>query len=139
MPYDTKARKKLGAAGEEMAAKYLAEAGMIIIARNWRCLDRGLPGEIDIIAEESAPDLVQDGDVVPWRILVEVRTRRGDAFGTALQSVTPQKAQRMRSLAAAWVQDTAWRGPWRIDVVAIQMDSRGLLRSFDHLRGAVGG
>lgn len=127
----------MGAAGEEMAVRRLVEAGMTIITRNWRCADRSLSGEIDIVAEESAPDFVHGGVVVPWRVLVEVRTRRGDDYGTALQSVTPQKAQRMRNLAAAWVQSEAWRGPWRIDVVAIQMDSRGVLRSVEHLRGAV--
>ncbi len=137
MTYDTNARKKLGAAGEEMAVKRLLAEGMVIIERNWRSADRSLPGEIDIVAEETAPDFVQGGALVPWRVLVEVRTRRGAAFGTAVQSVTPRKARRMKNLAAAWVQSTAWRGPWRIDVVAIQMDNRGHLHSFEHLRGAV--
>jgi putative endonuclease len=135
------ARRKLGAAGEEIAAQQLARAGFVIVGRNWRATDGGfgreLAGEIDLIAEENAPNLVQGGQVERWRVLIEVRTRRGDAYGTALQSITPQKARRMRTLAQAYIQATGWTGPWRIDVVAIQMDSRGVLHSVQHIRGAV--
>lgn len=134
------ARRKLGTAGEEMAARHLMQSGFTVIARNWRATDGGfgreLAGEIDLIAEEIAPNLVS-GAQETWRVLVEDRTRRGDAYGSALQSITPTKAKRMRALASAYIQASQWTGPWRIDVVAIQMDSRGVVQSVAHVRGAV--
>jgi putative endonuclease len=122
-----------------MAAEHLEQAGLRILARNWRCTGQGLPGEIDLVAEEIAPDFVHGGMPVPWRVIVEVRTRRGESFGTALQSVTESKARRLRALGAAWVQEHNWHGPWRIDVVAIQMDRQGRLLSIEHIAHAVAG
>lgn len=55
------ARQALGRYGEELAARRLAEAGMTVIARNWRCRS----GEIDIVA--------RDGDAL---VVCEVKTRR---------------------------------------------------------------
>jgi len=130
-------RHALGAAGEALAARTLEQQGFVILERNWHCTGLGLPGEIDLIAEEIAPDYVQGGRSVPWRVIVEVRTRRGKTHGTALQSLTEAKARRLRALGAAWVQEQAWQGPWRIDVVAIQMDAGGRLLSVEHLRHAV--
>ncbi len=132
-------RRALGAAGEAMAARALEAAGLRILERNWRCTGEGLPGEIDLVAEEVAPDYVQGGRLAPWRVIVEVRTRRGASHGTALQSVTEAKARRLRALGAVWVQEHNWQGPWRIDVVAIQMDNQGRLLEVEHLRHAVAG
>lgn len=129
----------LGQVGEELAARLLQEAGFTLIERNWRAPARTLPGEIDIVAEERAPDLSRGGEIVPWRVIVEVRTRRGSAFGSALQSVDERKAKRLRALGAAWVQLHNWQGPWRIDVVAVQMNSAGLMQEIVHLRAAVQG
>jgi putative endonuclease len=122
-----------------MAARTLEAAGLRILERNWRCSYPSLKGEVDLVAEESAIDYAHGGEVVAWRVIVEVRTRRGDAQGTALQSVDQRKAAQLRALGAAWVQVHAWRGPWRIDVVAVQMDSFGRLLAVEHIRSAVTG
>jgi putative endonuclease len=132
MPTD--ARRHLGATGERLAAETLTAAGLTILARNWRCP----VGEIDIIAQEMAPDLTI-GAVAPWLVLVEVRTRRGTAYGSALQSITPRKAAKLREVAAQYIQWAGWSGPWRIDVVAVQMDARGRLLAIEHIRHAVTG
>ena len=72
-------------------------------------------------------------------MLVEVRTRRGNRFGTAQQSVTERKQAKLRLVSEQYVQTTAWTGPWRIDVVAVQMDSAGRLVEIEHIRHAVTG
>jgi putative endonuclease len=131
----TDPRKQLGRAGEAMAERTLRAAGLTILARNWRCAE----GELDIVAQERAPDYVRGGELCDWLVLVEVRTRRGDAFGTALQSITARKAAKLREVAAHYVQATDWRGPWRIDVVAVQMDASGRLLRVEHIRHAVSG
>ncbi len=126
-------RKQLGNAGEAMALRALQEAGLTVVERNWRCKE----GEIDIVAQEMAPDYVHGGEVSRWLVLVEVRTRRGHAFGTALESITPRKVAKMRQVAHRYVQEQEWAGPWRIDVIGIQMDGQGRLLAIDHIRHAV--
>ena len=101
--------------------------------RNWRCP----AGELDIIAHDEAPDYTLGGELATWLVLVEVRTRRGAAYGSALEAVNARKQDKLRVVAETYVQSTGWSGPWRIDVVAVQMDGRGRLQSIDHIRNAV--
>jgi putative endonuclease len=129
------ARRSLGQTGEMLAVQTLEAAGLTVLARNWRCP----AGEIDIIAQENAPDFATNGALASWLVLVEVRTRRGNAFGTALQSLTPRKQAKVREVAQHYLRATGWPGPWRIDVVAIQMDSQGRLLTIQHIRHAVTG
>lgn len=128
-------RRRLGDTGEELAVQMLQKAGLRILARNWRCS----VGELDIIAQETAPDYVTGGAPAPWLVLVEVRTRRGEQFGTAQQSITLRKQAKLREVAEHYVQTVAWTGPWRIDVVAVQMDKAGRLLAIEHIRHAVSG
>ena len=128
-------RQKLGASGEALAVRHLEEAGLTIVERNWRCS----AGELDVIAKEEAPDFSLGGQVVPWLVIVEVRTRRGDRYGAARQSITPRKAAKLREVAAHYIQSVQWTGPWRIDVVAVQMDASGRLQAVEHIRHAVRG
>ena len=134
MPVSAKdPRRSLGNAGEEIAVRTLQDAGLTVITRNWRCR----AGEIDIVAQELGPDFVRGLAAVPWLVIVEVRTRRGDAYGTALQSIVPRKQAKLRQVARTYVRATDWTGPWRIDVVAIQMDGSGKLVTVEHIRHAV--
>ena len=126
-------RRSLGTRGELIAVRALQEAGLRIVERNWRCR----AGELDIIAEECAPDFSRGAPDSRWLVLVEVRTRRGEAFGSALQSLTPKKQKKLRELATMYVREMKWPGPWRIDAVAVQMDRSGKLISVEHIRHAV--
>ena len=102
------ARRKLGQWGEDQAARYLQARGSQVVARNWRCA----AGEVDLV--------VQDGG---WLAFVEVRTRRGDAYGTPEESVTATKLARMAAVAESYVYEHQWEGDWRLDVVAIEVPS----------------
>jgi putative endonuclease len=128
-------RRSLGVRGEMIAARALRQAGLRIIERNWRCR----AGELDIVAEERAPDYAQGDPDACWLVLVEVRTRRGHAYGSARQAFPGKKQAKLRELAALYVQEKLWQGPWRIDAVAVQMDSSGKLVSVEHIRHAVTG
>ncbi len=126
-------RQELGRRGEALAVEALIAAGLEIVERNWRCAT----GELDIIARDVAPDYVQGEREAVWLVLVEVRTRRGARFGSALESVNGRKQAKLRSVAARYVQEHGWAGPWRIDVVAIQIDRAGAIESLEHIRHAV--
>ena len=129
------ARRRLGDTGEELAVRALARAGFRIVARNWRCA----VGELDIVAAEMAPDFARGGEVAEWLVIVEVRTRRGNRYGSARQSVTPRKQAKLREVAGHYIQAQGWTGPWRIDVIAVQMDAVGHLLDVEHIRHAVQG
>jgi putative endonuclease len=119
-------RAGLGRRGENLAAALLESEGYSIIERNWR---RPGLGEIDLIAADD------DGCLV----FVEVRARRGTAFGTPEESITGDKRVRLRLLAELYVQTTAWQYDWRIDVVALELDSRGRILRKNHIINAVTG
>jgi putative endonuclease len=117
-----RASDALGAYGERVAAAHLVDAGMAIVERNWRCDI----GEIDIVA--------RDGDTL---VVCEVKTRRGEEFGSPLEKVTPDKAQRLRRLAARWIAQTGIHPlDVRIDIVAVVRSARGAAQ-VEHVRGAV--
>jgi len=69
---------------------------------------------------------------------VKVRCRRGDTIGTAVESLTRAKQRRLVDLAEAYGQ-TSDRLPERrrIDVIAVDFEPSGRLRSLEHLEGAV--
>ncbi|MGP3918280.1 YraN family protein [Nonomuraea sp. 10N515B] len=116
----TKNDLELGKQGEELAVIYLRAKGMEIIERNWRCRY----GEIDIIAEEG-PNLV----------VVEVKTRSSRSHGTALESVSPAKLDRLRMLTAKWLatQSRTFEAV-RVDVIALERFAGNF--ALRHVRGA---
>jgi len=98
----------VGAYGERVAARYLTQAGMQVLDRNWRCSI----GELDIVA--------LDGSCL---VLCEVKTRRSLTYGSPLEAVTLRKAGRLRRLAASWLVEHPHVGARisdvRVDVVAV--------------------
>ena len=117
-------RLRLGRLGERLAAEELASRGYTILASNWRCP----AGEIDIVA--------QDSDCL---VVVEVRARQGETYGTPEESVTPAKQARLVELGQTYVQERGWDGPWRIDVVAVQFSRNGRLERLTVIENAVEG
>jgi putative endonuclease len=112
----------LGRYGEDLAARRLAAAGMVVLARNWRC---GRTGEIDIVAMEA--------DVL---VVCEVKTRRVGSFQHPMAAVTPAKVDRLRRLADCWLERSAGPPPGgvRIDLVGVVLPARGA-PVVEHARG----
>jgi len=79
--------KKLGRIGEDYAVKILEKKGYKIMARNYHAQG----GELDIIAFDVSENLY---------ILVEVKTRKNQNFAYGIESVGPQKIQKMKRAAA---------------------------------------
>jgi len=119
-------RRLLGDFGERHAARLLERGGHTILARQWRCPD----GELDLVT--------LDGDEL---VFVEVRTRRGDRFGTPEESIDPRKAARLLRLGdhflAAHPQYD--QHVWRVDLVAIVLDRAGRIVRTTHHPNAVSG
>jgi len=113
-------RESLGAYGESVAARHLVDQGMVVLDRNWRCE----VGEIDLV--------LRDDEVL---VVCEVKTRRGDAFGSPHEAVTTTKAARLQLLAARWMEARGVRpAEVRVDIVAVLQPGAGAAR-VDHVRG----
>ncbi len=78
-----------GKKGEKLAARYLKQQGLRIVANNVS----SRRGEIDLIAKED--------EVL---VFVEVRLRQKDALVSAAESITPAKLKKCRLAAQAYLQ-----------------------------------
>ena len=120
-------RARLGHWGERQARLYLEAEGYGMVAANFRCR----AGEMDIVAI--------DGDEL---VFVEVKTRRGGAYGQAEESISPVRAERLAAVAEEFLQSRSAfpydsETPWRIDLVCVNLDSGGKLLNVNHIRHAV--
>ena len=116
-----RAKDAVGHYGEDVAARHLTEAGLQIVARNWRCGE----GEIDIVA--------RDGDTL---VICEVKTRSATGFGLPAEAVTRRKADRLRRLAYLWLlENPAGGAEVRFDVVSVLRQPVGAA-TVEHLRAA---
>jgi putative endonuclease len=117
-----RAKDAVGRYGEDVAARYVQDAGWQVLDRNWR----GRDGELDLVA--------RDGTAL---VAVEVKTRRGVGYGHPAEAVTPRKVARLRRLTAQWVAAHDVRPACiRIDVIAVLVPRSGAAQ-VEHLVGIV--
>jgi putative endonuclease len=112
----------LGAYGEQVAARHLAEQGLVVLDRNWRCDE----GELDLV--------LRDGDVL---VVCEVKTRTSVEHGSPHEAVTEAKLARLVRLAVRWIDAHDVRPEEiRVDLVAVLRPHRGPAL-VEHVRGLV--
>ena len=117
-------RRDVGSLGEKLARDFLGNNGYHILETNYRCPI----GEIDIIARYE--------DTL---VFVEVRTKKSRQFGSPEESITPAKMARLRAVADHYGQNHSNLPPsWRIDVVAINLDTNGQVSRIELIENAVG-
>jgi putative endonuclease len=110
----------LGKFGESWAVGYLRRQGCSILGRNLRISG----AEVDILA--------RDGDEL---VFVEVKSRRSGTYGRPEEAVTRARYARLAAAAEAYMAEhRPGDAPFRIDVIAIQVDGGGSVRRCDHLR-----
>ena len=103
-------RRLFGNNAEAKAAKFLKEQGLKILESQYRTKF----GEIDLIA--------RDGDEI---VFVEVKARQSAEFGFPEESVTKSKLKKIALVGAQYLQSSKLLdAPYRIDVVAIEADSK---------------
>jgi putative endonuclease len=116
-------KDRVGHAGEVAALAYLKEQGYRILARDWR----SRLGQIDIVAE--------DGETL---VLIEVKARRGTAFGTPEEAVDERKRRKLRMLLELYrAQTHRQKQPCRIDVIGLMMDGGLTVTNVEHIKDAV--
>jgi putative endonuclease len=97
---------RLGRHGEDRAARWYAQQGYEVLARNWRCPE----GELDLV--------LRRGSTV---VVCEVKARSSARYGSPLEAVDRRRQARLRRAAARWLATEAPFRPAvvRFDVAAV--------------------
>jgi putative endonuclease len=93
-----------GESSEEQAFKFLVDNGLELVTRNFRCKQ----GELDLIMNDKQT-----------LVIVEVRYRKSDKYGSAVESVTRSKQSRIIAATHIYLSTRKTDSPIRFDVIAI--------------------
>ncbi|MBQ6971585.1 MAG: YraN family protein [Synergistaceae bacterium] len=117
--------QKLGRYAEDLAAKYLVSLGWKILVRNVR----DQYGELDIVAFDPK-------DIPQELVIVEVRCRTRNNVQDAIDSVDRRKMRALLRASEEYVDCIGWEGFWRIDLIAVTIDTKGSLEDWtlEHVR-----
>ncbi len=85
-------------------ARWYRDAGYEVLDQNWRTKS----GELDLVLAR--------GDEI---VFCEVKARRSERYGSALEAVDRRKQMKIRSLAAQWLRAHDRSGRVRFDVAAL--------------------
>jgi putative endonuclease len=97
-----------GKVTEAFAENYLTQFGLIPIDRNVHCRQ----GEIDLV--------MRDGDTF---VFVEVKYRKNNHFGSAIETISIAKQNKIRHCVAFFFQQAnlnEYNTPCRFDVIALE-------------------
>ena len=122
-------RRRLGARGEELAARHLEARGLEVVERNYRTRY----GELDIVARDPRFLVFCE---VKTRI---VRSRTEDVLGP-FAAIGVRKQRQVRAMAREWLAGGRLEGgrpsEVRFDAIGISFDPTGELLSLEHLEAA---
>jgi putative endonuclease len=103
-------RLELGRAGEKAAADLLRRHGYEVVGSGFRARR----GELDLICRRGSN-----------LVVVEVKTRTDDAFGTPAEAVGSRKRRALMAAAAEYRALAEWRGAIRYAVVGLTVSADG--------------
>jgi len=113
-----------GQHAELACCKYLQQQGLKLLAKNYH----GRRGELDLV--------MRDNNTV---VFVEVRYRKNDTFGGALESITNSKQEKLRITAEQYLQRETELKNGRFDVVAMSekvQNNGSNIYSFEWIKNA---
>lgn len=93
---------------ETACCEYLQKQGLSLIEKNFNCRH----GEIDLI--------MKDNKTI---VFIEVRYRKNNDFGGALESITAIKQKKIKASAETYIQAHSISTDVRIDFVAMTQDA----------------
>lgn len=108
--------QQFGKLGEDIAAGYLERKGYIILKRNYRYQKT----EIDIICRFH-------GEIV----FVEVKTRTSDDMAYPERAVSKAKQKNIRITAENYLEEIAYRGSTRFDIIAVVKGDKFEIEHFE--------
>lgn len=111
-----------GKIGEKIAKDYLEKKGYKIIEQNFKTKY----SEIDLVAKKNNE-----------LIFVEVRTKRGEFFGTPEDSLNKKKLRKLWWNAQSFIAKKHWQGPYRIDAVCIVLKLDNAIERLEHYENII--
>lgn len=114
-------KREIGQLAENAALDYLISHGLKLITRNFTCRS----GEIDLIMLDNK-----------HLVFVEVRYRQPSRYGTAIESITPYKQEKIKRAAQYYLlrQHLLETQACRFDIIAITQCING--PQFEWLKNA---
>ncbi|PIZ87782.1 MAG: YraN family protein [Candidatus Nealsonbacteria bacterium CG_4_10_14_0_2_um_filter_40_15] len=106
-----------GKVGEEIAKDYLKRKGYKIIEQNYKTKY----AEIDLI--------VRKGNEL---VFVEVRTKKGEDFGTPEETIDKRKLRKLWGNARAYTAWKKWQRPYRVDAVCVVLRYDNTIERLNH-------
>jgi len=123
-PYMLVDRAARGRIGEQVAAFFLSGRGYRVVARN----QRTPMGELDLICRRCSE-----------MVVMEVKARGSDEYGSGLEAIGPRKIRRLRAAAMWWLaRQGLFPCQVRFDAVIVLLDGQGLPCSLQHVRDVFG-
>lgn len=103
-------KREVGFKYENVAKEYLILQGLVFVESNFYTKF----GEIDLIFFEKSSQTL---------VFVEVKYRRNDFFGSAIEMVTEEKQNRILASSQVYLLKKNWDRNARYDVVGVSKDS----------------
>jgi len=97
-----------GDRSEQLACNYLEKQGLQLIDKNFRCKY----GEIDLIMQDQKT-----------LVIVEVRFRKSNQYGGALESITTKKQSRIIATTQHYLLTNKIKSLIRFDVIGMSSDT----------------
>ena len=103
-------KREVGFKYENVAKEYLILQGLVFVESNFYTRF----GEIDLIFFEKSSQTL---------VFVEVKYRRNDFFGTAIEMVTEEKQNRIFASSQVYLLKKNWDRNVRYDIIGVSKDS----------------
>ena len=103
-------KREVGFKYENVAKEYLILQGLVFVESNFYTKF----GEIDLIFFEKSSQTL---------VFVEVKYRRNDFFGTAIEMVTEKKQNRIFASSQVYLLKKNWDRNVRYDIIGVSKDS----------------
>jgi putative endonuclease len=98
-----------GKGAEDQAYAYLIQQGLQPVCRNYLCRQ----GELDLV--------MRDGQTL---VIVEVRYRKSNTYGSASESITPSKQSKIIAATQHYLSNAGTDCAMRFDVIALSGDGK---------------
>ncbi|AMD95986.1 YraN family protein [Leptotrichia sp. oral taxon 847] len=106
--------REIGFKYEEIAKKYLILRGLTYVESNFS----SRYGEIDLIFKD-----VKNGEML---VFVEVKYRKNDFFGKAIEMVTKEKQNKILATSQVYILKNKWNSGIRYDIIGIDSFSNNI-------------
>jgi putative endonuclease len=126
-------KNRVGALGEEIAAKYLKEEGFSIITANY--LKKW--GEIDLVARGTGMIRFVEVKTVSYETKAELKQAISRGTWRPEENVHKKKLMRLSRAIESWIMENNYQGEWEIDVIAVRLVPREKYATVKHISNVI--